>query len=79
MRWVIHTGNFIHDFAAGCEVNSLFITDTSIYVARENGQINVSTDNGATWQTLTSPLGNYPLQNPNNGFGGLKRLLQSIG
>ncbi len=19
MRWVIHTGNFIHDFAAGCE------------------------------------------------------------
>jgi phenylpyruvate tautomerase PptA (4-oxalocrotonate tautomerase family) len=22
MRWVIHTGNFIHDFAAGCELET---------------------------------------------------------
>jgi len=22
MHWVIHTGDFIHDFAAGCEIYS---------------------------------------------------------
>ena len=25
MRWVIHTGNFIHDFAAGCELEKMTV------------------------------------------------------
>jgi len=26
MHWVIHTGNFIHDFSAGCEFDTLTTT-----------------------------------------------------
>jgi hypothetical protein len=63
MHWVIHTGNFIHDFAAECEINACFWP--SVYVDLVLGHYFrfLLTHNDLNIQTLRS---NKPLSNESN-------------